>query len=266
MVYSRLGNRFASLTRKLRLMRDKKTFYLYQKGYCPICQESVEFYSEQHWLRDHFFCSSCGSIPRERALMIIVEQYRPNWRDLVVHESSPGGRGVSVKLHRNCPNYTASQYYPDLAPGEYHASGFQCQNLEKMTFSDNSFDLFITQDVMEHIFNPDKAFREIARVLKPGGVHIFTVPIVNKFNASEPRAVRSATTGQIEYLKEAQYHGNPVDAKGSLVTMDWGYDIQQVIMEAAATPTTAIIMDDLDMGIRAEYLDVLVSRKPGPSE
>jgi SAM-dependent methyltransferase len=263
MVYSRLANRFAKLTRKLSLMSSNKNFHLYRKGYCPICQESVEFYSEQAWLRDHFFCSSCGSIPRERALMVAIDQYCPNWRSLAVHESSPGGRGVSVKLHHNCATYTASQYYPDLTPGEHHASGFQCQNLEKMTFADSSFDLFVTQDVMEHIFNPKRAFREIARVLKPGGMHIFTVPIVNRFSASESRAVLDASTGQIEYLKEAEYHGNPVDAKGSLVTMDWGYDIQKVIMDAAAMPTTAILMDDLDMGIRAEYLDVLVSTKPG---
>ena len=30
--------------------------------------------------------------------------------------------------------------------------------------------------VMEHVFNPEKAFSEIARVLKPKGMYIFTVP------------------------------------------------------------------------------------------
>jgi 2-polyprenyl-3-methyl-5-hydroxy-6-metoxy-1,4-benzoquinol methylase len=35
----------------------------------------------------------------------------------------------------------------------------------------------ITQDVMEHVFDPHHAFKEIARTLKPGGLHIFTTPI-----------------------------------------------------------------------------------------
>ena len=33
---------------------------------------------------------------------------------------------------------------------------------------------------MEHIFDPSKAFSEIARTLKTGGAHIFTVPLINK--------------------------------------------------------------------------------------
>ena len=38
---------------------------------------------------------------------------------------------------------------------------------------------------MEHIFNPQSAFREIARTLKPGGAHIFTVPLINKERTTE---------------------------------------------------------------------------------
>ena len=44
-----------------------------------------------------------------------------------------------------------------------------------MTFQNESFDLFITQDVFEHVMEPNKAFKEIERVLKPGGAHVFTV-------------------------------------------------------------------------------------------
>ena len=36
--------------------------------------------------------------------------------------------------------------------------------------------MFVTQDVLEHVFHPDRAIAEIHRVLKPGGMHIFTAP------------------------------------------------------------------------------------------
>jgi 2-polyprenyl-3-methyl-5-hydroxy-6-metoxy-1,4-benzoquinol methylase len=45
-----------------------------------------------------------------------------------------------------------------------------------MTFGTEQFDLFITQDVMEHVFRPRLAVKEIMRVLKTGGAHIFTAP------------------------------------------------------------------------------------------
>lgn len=193
--------------------------------------------------------------------MKVISDYYPNWRDLAIHESSPGGRGVSIKLHNECKGYTASQFYPDITPGQVHlSSGYRCENLEKLTFSDKSFDLFISQDVMEHIFDPEAAFKEIARVLKPGGAHIFTVPLINKARTSEIWASRDES-GRVTYHREPEYHGNPVDSKGSLVTMHWGYDIASFITEIAGMPTVIIAIDNIDLGIRAEYIDVLVSIK-----
>ncbi len=50
------------------------------------------------------------------------------------------------------------------------------ENIEDLTFADESIDIFVTQDVLEHVFHPDRAIAEIHRVLKPGGTHIFTAP------------------------------------------------------------------------------------------
>ncbi len=230
-------------------------------GQCPICEKEVTFTARYQWFRDHLLCSGCRSIPRERALFKVIKDYCPNYKDLVIHETSPGDRGASIKLQNECALYTSSQYFPSLTPGTIHSSGYRCENLEKLTFPDSSFDIFVSQDVMEHIFNPEKAFKEIARVLKPGGMHIFTVPIINKTKLSE-RWASMSDRGEITYHHEAEYHGNPVDAKGALVTMHWGYDIASFIMQVANTPTVIIQIDDIDKGIRAEYIDVVVSIKP----
>ena len=45
------------------------------RGFCPICEPEVEFSSEHEWFRDHYKCSGCGSIPRERALMAAIEMF-----------------------------------------------------------------------------------------------------------------------------------------------------------------------------------------------
>lgn len=259
-----MGTRWTVGGIKRRVLQLFKRNVFRHRGYCPICEKPATFSSSEKWFRDHLLCSGCGSIPRERALMKVLSDYYPNFRGLDIHESSPGGRGVSTKLYTECSGYTASQYYPNITLGQVHPqSGYRCENIEQLTFPDSSFDLFITQDVMEHIFDPEKAFKEIARVLKPGGAHIFTVPIVNKNKKSERCALRNEN-GEIIYLRDPEYHGNPVDAKGALVTMHWGMDIAGLITETAKTPTTVIITDNIDLGIRAEYIEVLVSFKCAP--
>jgi len=68
--------------------------------------------------------------------------------------------------------------------------------------------------------------------------------------------------GEPRYLVEDIYPGNPIGDGKSLVTIDWGYDICRKIFESSGMFTQIIHIDDLSMGIRAEYIEVLVSFKP----
>ena len=228
-------------------------------GHCPTCDNDVNFEARDTWFRDHFICTNCGSIPRERALMVAIDSHSPKWREAVIHESSPGERGASLRLSKECSKYIASQYFPDKALGS-KVGNVRCENLESLSFDDNSIDLHITQDVLEHVFHPSKSFREIARTLKPGGMHIFTAPIVNKNNPSKLRA--RIENNEIVHLAPAQYHGNPIGDGRALVTVDWGFDICRHIFEASGLFTHIVHIDDLSKGIRAEYIEVMVTVKP----
>jgi SAM-dependent methyltransferase len=227
-------------------------------GTCPICGPRAHFVAEDPWLRDHFLCVRCASIPRERALMAAIEMYRPNWRDLAIHESSPGFRGVSPLLRRRAAKYSCS-YFDETRPlgtalPELCA---QNQNIEAMTFPDNSFDVFITQDVFEHLFDPSSAIREISRVLKPNGILFMTVPLVNRHQPSCRRAERHGD--QIIHLKEAEYHGDPISPEGALVVTDWGFDIGQQLADASGMSVKIVDLDDLRRGIRAQFNEVIVA-------
>lgn len=145
----------------------------------------------------------------------------------------------------------------------------QCsnQNLENMTFKDESFDIVITQDVFEHINYPFKAFQEIERVLKPEGCHIFTVPIDNPFVRTTPR-VKMENGIRIPILPEV-YHGNPIDKEnGSLVTYDWGNDICELVEACSGMRTSVIAFDkyhsrheNARLGLEAYAMYVLISVK-----
>ena len=56
--------------------------------------------------------------------------------------------------------------------GKVLAKGVTNQNLECLTFADESLDIVITSDVMKHVRLDDRAHREIHRVLKPGGIYM----------------------------------------------------------------------------------------------
>ena len=225
-------------------------------GHCPICERLTVFVIKDDWLRDFYFCLRCESIPRWRALIHVLEREFPGWRELRIHESSPGGAS-SEKLKRDCKNYVASHFFPDRQPGENHA-GFRCENLERQTFGDAQFDLVITQDVFEHILNPGRAFSEISRTLKPGGAHVFTVP----WYSGKTTLVRAIEeNGSIRHLQPPDYHGNPIDPNGSLVVTEWGDGLCQFIYEHSGLATTPIRIRDRYLGLDAAFLEVFVSRK-----
>merc|ERR1711920_563495 len=50
---------------------------------------------------------------------------------------------------------------------------FQHASVYAVPFPDNSFDVVIMSDVLEHLLDLKKALREVARVLKPGGVFLY---------------------------------------------------------------------------------------------
>lgn len=228
-------------------------------GICPICEDGVTFNAWNEHLRDHYLCARCGSIPRERAIMVAIDKFYPNWRELRIHESSPANRGVSKKLAEQCPGYVATQFHASVPEGSRHPErGWRCENLERQTFSDACFDLVITQDVLEHMFDPDAACREIARTLRPGGAHIATTPMVRRAQPTIVCAERNPD-GSINHLQPPDYHGNPVDEQGSLVTFWWGYDLASRIDRVAPFNTMIWSVEDRGRGIDGPLNEVLVS-------
>lgn len=249
--------------------RSKETVlstpFLEVEGTCPTCDREVVFSCPGPVLRDRLLCSHCGSLPRERALMHVIEQYYPDFAELAIHESSPFDRGTSRKLASCCGRYTTSHFDESIPAGTVHPSlGHRSEDLEGLTFPDESFDLVITQDVLEHVFDPETAFAEIARVLKPGGAHVFTTPLVHGLEPSV-RCAELADDGSVRHLEPAEYHGHPLHQDGSLVTMRWGYDISHWVYRASGLITTILAIDRIELGIRAELNEVLLSFKPATS-
>ena len=140
-------------------------------------------------------------------------QMRPGWQpssqvyqDLVTALIRDHGRvldlgcgrgGVLERLHAHATRVVGLD--PD-GPSlrEHRISGISllCGQAEHLPFADGSFDLVCCSWVLEHVVDPQRTFREVARVLRPAGRFAFVTP-----NARHPllllnRALRS-TRGRL---------------------------------------------------------------------
>ncbi len=73
----------------------------------------------------------------------------------------------------------ASEYVKSLVPSAQKRNPTVSiieESIYQTTHADNSFDMIFLLEVLEHLDYPDKALRELSRILKPGGYLILGVP------------------------------------------------------------------------------------------
>lgn len=122
--------------------------------------------------------------------------------------------------------------YPRFLGSEYAATDAQraalfpvpSEDATGLSFPDGSFDVALTNDVLEHIPDLDRGIAELARVLRPGGLLLASFPF--DFNAEATDIRAELVGGGLVHHKEPEYHGNPVDPEGgSLVFQVPGWDV-----------------------------------------
>jgi ubiquinone/menaquinone biosynthesis C-methylase UbiE len=144
-----------------------------------------------------------------------------------------------------------AEYFPDIIPGTRSEERGSCEDIRNLSFPNGFFDLVITEDVLEHVRDYEKALVEIRRVLKQGGHHIFTVPC--RFD--EPTLARVDTSGDADFfLTDPEYHGKMIAYR------TFGADFQDELHESGFDSTVSSSQtEDLEHGIADSY--VFVSRK-----
>lgn len=188
---------------------------------CEACNNPilVKFDDNEHMVR----CIRCGANPINMSVIAAIKAHAPNLESSMVYELSFKGP-LFEYLNKNTGQLSYSEYLDNVEPGEY-IDGIQCQNVEHLTFPDDSFDLCTSVDVFEHVADDVRGFSEILRVLKPKGLFIFTVPM-----HENPETVERATieNGKLRYLLPPEYHDDPLrGANSALVFRDYGRDVSQ---------------------------------------
>lgn len=139
---------------------------------CELCGWKVQIKTSDDEMGVR--CTRCLATPVSQ-MMGYVFKLHSSLEIKQVYELSSRGAFVRFLKNQNF-NLTLSEYFDDVPCGSFQGN-IQCQNVERLTYEDNCFDICTSLEVFEHVENDIKGFLEIYRVLKNKGTYIFTVPI-----------------------------------------------------------------------------------------
>jgi len=197
-----------------KFMKALKQFPRHRFGFCTVCGKKTLFVLiDPEFLRNTMVCLFCRSAARNRhvakaMLGIVGGKSIAGLRaagNIIIYNTATEDCFSCVL--QDYQGYFSSCFMEGLTAGTEISPRVSCQNLEALTYPDNSFDLVITEDVFEHVRHAEKGLREIFRVLRPRGYHIFTVP----FYFDRPTLVRVDTSGDEDvHLLPPEYHGDTI--------------------------------------------------------
>lgn len=187
-------------------------------------------------------CLGCGANVVAAAIVAVVKEEVPEWRSRTFYELSARGT-VAEFLNRYVRDVTLSEYFDDVQPGESR-DGILCQDVQALSFADGSFDVCTCSEVFEHVPDDRRGFREIRRVLRPGGCFVFTVPIDGGGTTVE-RA--SSEGGEVVHNLLPEYHDDPLRGFGrALVYRDYGPDIVERLTECGFREARLVAPESLN--------------------
>lgn len=245
-----------------------------QRGHCSVCGADSAFVfnswvipddqraglggpaaSLAYTRRESLFCRTCCSSLRVRGIAdVLLSIYgagadsvaeligQEEFKSLDVAEvNTIGSMGSLHSFLCRLPRLAFSEYHGPDGLGEI-VDGSRNEDISRLTYADESFDLVLSSETLEHVPDFHAALRETRRVLRPGGRHIFTVPIVASRPTTETRA-EIGSDGEIVHRVSPLYHGRgaglyrfiPVGAD-LLAYTEFGMDLIDHMRDAGFEP------------------------------
>lgn len=129
-------------------------------------------------------------------------------------------------LRKKYNNVTGSEYLgQEYEPGYINRKGIRHEDATKLSFKDGEMDYYLSLDCFEHIPDFMSGFAEAYRILKPGGMMLWTVPFASQSHKNIIRATVAADGAIVHHAAE-EYHGNPTrPGKGILCYTHFGWEM-----------------------------------------
>lgn len=193
---------------------------------CPVCGHRLQLRlaDDEMGVR----CARCAASPVTQSIVDVIRAECPDLSASSVYELSSRGALVDW-LAARAGTLVTSEYLPGVAPGSFDR-GVRCEDVQRLSFADATFDLCTSTEVFEHVGDDHAGFSEARRVLRPGGKFIFTVPLGGaKHTVERVRVV----DGRLTHLLEPEYHGDPYAPGTRVLCMrNYGNDIVERLRRA----------------------------------
>ena len=144
-------------------------FYQGESFVCPCCNGHFRQFLAFRG-KANSRCPGCGSLKRHRLI----------WLYLKEHTNFFSAR---LKVLHFAPEYLFQKTFEKMPNLDYFSADWASprsrikMDIRNITFEDNTFDVILTNHVLEHIPEDRKAMRELHRVLKPDGFAILQSPV-----------------------------------------------------------------------------------------
>lgn len=127
-----------------------------------------------------------------------------------------------------------------------------------MPFRENEFDVILCSEVIEHVFDADALLLEMARVLKPNGTLIITVPFAFPEHEAPYDFKRYTSFGIIKLLDENGFEakslnkiGGTLSAIGQLISDYWfnisKYPVVKLVCQIFICFPTSVVFEALEV-------------------
>jgi SAM-dependent methyltransferase len=167
-------------------------------------------------MRETMYCSRCCASLRVRRLgEALVLHYAEEARTVAELVDEEGFRGLEVaEINSTGALHSFLARHPGLQYSEFRVDvplgaaldGVRNEDVCCLAYPDDSFDVVLTADTLEHVPDYRLALKEIHRILRPGGRHIFTVPAMPSRQETFTRATVDEAGAPV-FRAPPQYHG-----------------------------------------------------------
>jgi SAM-dependent methyltransferase len=176
-------------------------------------------------LREGLVCE-CGGKNRDRLMARGSRSYLEKAESVVFFGAFSGWADWARRAFPG--KITFCEYFADVETrGQTRTvQGLDIRNedMTAITFAEETADLVLHQDVLEHIPNYRRALSETHSLLKPGGTLVFTAPFFHERRQTNVRAA-VMPDGRIEHYAPEERHGDPLNPEGILAFYNFGWTL-----------------------------------------